>query len=679
MKSGFIKILLCFCFIYLICGCGKATIETGDYISDNSVLDVGCFDIKTIDTSIIPGDFMCEGRSINELGYSYILSYYDSDYLQSLYYFNFDNYGKVFASKELDLPISSNEKKLFFSDVCENLDIRPYDLSIENGSLLYSNFRFEQTGNFTGICQLQSKIDGRDVGDIYRVYIVSWDKNGKCIGIEDINYSDIVYYENNYILSTNSDIKYNNDTLGISVIDDNGNFTSEYFNYINSGVYATHFDIITIVDDNCFSGIYRDADGHSLLACFNRHQGRNFNKKPIVLACSCLDDSLKADIIRFNQTNKEYMITVQDYSLYVESGSEYEAWIELKKDILDGYSPDIILNTTGYDGYFVDRLSSEGKLCELSNVIFKDSSLKGLTFTDKASELFYEKGSIYNVIPYYEYDTIVGNYETMDLYSGWDLSGYTVFSMNVPDNYYLINENYQDKMVQRFLYYNGAAFVDYKADDSVFDSDDMVKFLEYVATLPSESDYYNDYRYDIENGEYKISEVKCVISGDMHLNAVRNCLGQYSDLGFPRSGGGSGVITTDRCFMISAGHAYTNESWTFIRQYLTKDYQTADFSGIPVTTTGFDAWMAYRDSSSTNPDVFTYYINGEEFVIPYPSDEEVQYITDHIKSCKMFAFSDYKVEQIVMDYAHQYFEGKINVDEAVKAIDSDVEAYLNGF
>ena len=678
MKFRYLKLLLFLFLFILLPGCGKVSLENGEYVTDVSYLDEGCFDIKTIDTSFIPGDYLCEARTINGSNYEYILSYFDnSDFSQSYYYLNFDNYGKVFCSGELDIPISVKEQKVIFSDVCADLDIKPYNLSIKNGSLYYSHFIFSETGDFSAICRLDSMIEGREEGVIYRQYLVNWNKEGKCIGIKNINESDIVYSDFTYIICPNNEENFETNSIGISIVDSDGRYVSNYFNYINSGVYARDFYILSIYDENCFSGIYRDADDHPLLACFNRHQGRNYNKKPILLACTKLDESLKADIIRFNQTNKEYMITVEDYSIRTESGTENEAWIELKKDIINGFSPDIILNTTCYDASFIDRLSSDGKLCELSNVIYKDSNLKGLSFTDNATELFYNKGSIFNVVPYYEYDTVVGNYEAMDLYSGWDLSGYTVFSMSVPDYYYLINENYQDRMVERFLYYNGSAYVNYESHTSEFDSDEMRRLLEYTATLPSESDYYNDYRNNVGAGDYRISEIQCINLSNMHLDATKNSNGRYSDLGFPRSGGGSGVVTTDRCFMISSGHAYTNECWEFVRQYLTKDYQTTDFSGIPVTTNGFDAWKTYKDSSSINPDDYTYTVNGEELFITYPSDNEAQYITDQIQNCRTFAFSDYTVEQIVMDYAHQYFEGKISLDDAVKAIDKDVEAYLS--
>ena len=678
MRLGYLRFIAALFLVFLITGCGKATLETGDYTTDSAVLGDGCFDIKSIDTSFIPGEFYCEARTINDSGYEYVLSSYDSqDHSTSYYFLNFDHYGKVFKSGELDIPISSEDKKVVFSDICNDLDIKPYSLSIENGYIYYSNFKFNDSGNFTGYCSLQSTLEGRDAGLIYKTYKISWDSEGKCTGIQDIGGSDIEYSEYVYIYNQNKNTEYQTVSSGIKIVDGSGNYVSEYFNSINSGVYIRNFDILSIRDENCFSGIYRDVDGHTLLACFNRHQGGNYNKNAILVACTSLDEQLKADIVRFNQTNKDYMISVKDFSDRVPSGTSSEAWIELKKEIANGFSPDIILNTSEYDKAYIDKLSSEGKLAELSDVIYKDSDLKGLAFSDIASGLFYEKGSIFSIVPYYEYDTVVGNAEAMELYSGWDLSGYTVYSMSVPDYYYLIDQNYQDRLLERFLFYNGTGYVNYGSHTSEFDSDEMKKLLEYAATLPSEADYYADYRSEAGKGDFKVSEVRCEILGNTHLDATVSSLGQYSDLGFPRATGGSGVITTSRCFMISSGHAYTNECWEFVKQYLTQEYQATDFPGIPVTEAGFSAWKVFTTPTAMNPDDYSYFVGDTEYVVNDPTADEVNYIVDHIGSCKMFAFSDYQIEQIVIDYAHQYFEGKLSLDDTVTSIDKDVEAYLS--
>ena len=47
-----------------------------------------------------------------------------------------------------------------------------------------------------------------------------------------------------------------------------------------------------------------------------------------------------------------------------------------------------------------------------------------------------------------------------------------------------------------------------------------------------------------------------------------------------------------------------------------------------------------------------------------------------INDCQTMEFSDYRIEQIVIENAHLYFDGRMTAEEAASAIDKDVEAYL---
>jgi hypothetical protein len=98
--------------------------------------------------------------------------------------------------------------------------------------------------------------------------------------------------------------------------------------------------------------------------------------------------------------------------------------------------------------------------------------------------------------------------------------------------------------------------------------------------------------------------------------------------------------------------------------------------GIPVTVSGFDAWSAvwYPDSREFTGD--SYIKNGFQCFVNPVTDVDADRIIKSINECRRMEFMDYRVEQIVLEYAHQYFDGKITAEEAAAAIDRDVEAYL---
>ena len=54
----------------------------------------------------------------------------------------------------------------------------------------------------------------------------------------------------------------------------------------------------------------------------------------------------------------------------------------------------------------------------------------------------------------------------------------------------------------------------------------------------------------------------------------------------------------------------------------------------------------------------------------------MDYLKNNLNNCRRTEFKDYTVEQIVLEYARQYFDGKITSQQAASSIDREVEAYL---
>ena len=159
-----------------------------------------------------------------------------------------------------------------------------------------------------------------------------------------------------------------------------------------------------------------------------------------------------------------------------------------------------------------------------------------------------------------------------------------------------------------------------------FDSDEFVKFLEYASKLP---DTYSEasalYYFGLEPCDVLLNDQLCNGLGNMYFEAVVKLRGGFVDLGFPVSTEpGSGVISADNSFLILADRKYTNECWSFVKNYLTPDYQNQINLGIPVTESGFQAWTGIRSNDFDYFSSNTYYKDGVEYIVELPSDEEVE-------------------------------------------------------
>jgi hypothetical protein len=683
MKKLFISMISIIVLLSLS-GCGKTYLESGNLKNDSSVLSIGVFTQKIVDLNLPSNDFSCCAAFSDINGFTYIISRNDAVTLSTDYYFiSFDQKGNIKNYELLDLPIKKSGNSIELSDKLlssfEELKNSYYDYGY--GS--YKNFNFDENGNFSATCEATIAIGVDDYGNnkyFFRTIQVDWDSNGKCISISELAYDENDYIQNikeNTVIGSDGN-KYQICDSGIALLDDNGNYYSSYFDFINSNIISSGFSDVSIYDNDHFSGIYTDSYGDLHLASFTRNNSPS-NKNALVLACTGLDNEIRSRIVAYNNLNSSYRIAVVDYLDRASSETSEEAWSMLREDLINGYNPDMVLNTSGYDDFVISLLSSDSRLCDLNNAILKDSDLKTVEFTATAKRMFYNNEHIYSIVPSFSYRTIVGNEQLFSEYSGWGTGSYLDFVEPISDKKVIFDMDIRTSYLDRLIEYNGNWYVNYDSCEASFNSEEFVDLLKYIITLPEN---YNDasrlMNLETNNGAFLLSDISCYNLGDMNLDSTILSKGNYTFVGYPCGpNDGSGVISVDKSFMIFSSSAGANECWDFIKYFITDNYQTNLKDGIPVTAAGFDIWHNNRQATPVYADQYKYYIDGEEHIVYSPTDEEVAYIEDSIDQCKRFEFSDYRIRQIVIDYVDQYFNGRISAEEAAQSIDKDVETYLS--
>lgn len=681
MNNKLLSCLILSALILSLVGCGKVKLESGDIVTDTAVLFDGAFVCNVIDTSYIPGNFNVYGLNTTENDYSYILGCYNvSTGSDDHYFVKFDKSGNVITSGALDVPIYTHDFTIFYSDGFEQ--VLPSESKVCNECYVsYSGFDFDEKGSFSGYCEVYGYIyheeDGSESSFIDD-YFINWDKDGKCLSVEScsgIDYSGYVYSGTEIDDSGNT---YKSVTSGISLFDKDKNFISTYFDFINSDLYSTGFSSFTIIDENSFSGIFNDQNGNTLLGCFTRNTNNSASKKALTIACSGISEDIKQDIFMFNCDSNDFRFAMVDYSSRNFDGNISEGWNDLKNDLLNGYNPDIILNFSGYDPAFVSVMIQDGRLCNLKDAIKKDKDLKGFEISEKAASLFYTDKDIYSIVPSYSYRTVIGSVDEYGADASWD--EYKFISMFEPavDERVIFYGETRDSFISRMLEFNGYIYIDEASKTADFDNEGFVNYLKLASHLPTDVNEASEKQYsDTNYGRTFLLDNLGFSIGDMHLQYTNYSKGGYVDLGIPAGvNNGSGVYRASMSFMISARNAYTQECWEFIKNYLNEDYQERLEFTIPVSAAAYDIWLNDTTPRSNNQLSFTYTKDGMEYYIWPAEESEADYLRSNLNNCRRTEFRDYAVEQIVLGYADQFFEGKITAEEAAAAIDRDVEAYL---
>ncbi len=681
MVKKFVNLLIYICVLCVFSGCGKsAALPIGNDTSDLSFLSEGRFREISIDTSFISGDFYENICYTSNDGYSYILSDLDFfSFVSKDYLITLDKAGNTTVNTLIDRPINTDGTSISISLLCDDASSLTGLSGDYEYSIYYGDYSFNDDLSFSGVCKVSAStyLSNGSFDSFSEYFNIDWDNTGKCISVSHIDEEDMYVFGQTKSLPDSilgNDYKMTNS--GIILIDEKGQYQSEYFNFINSGIFSFGFNNVHIIDSDSFSGIYRNSDNTTVLSCFVRDNSKT-DQKPIVIASSDLEFDFMRDVISYNLENGEFDITVIDYSDRSTENDPLEGWSLLKEDVVNGFRPDIILNTIGYDSYFESYLSSQSLSVDLKEMLAKDPELDGVKFTDKAGSLFYSGDTVYSIIPSYTYRTVTGDSSRLSSVK-WDINSFVEYADSTDEEAMFFLLDYKDTYLKRLIEYNGSSYVDKNSKSASFDTGEFASFLKIASKLPNDySEASNLYYWGLEPCDVLLCDQLCNGIGSMHYESTVSLRGGYTDLGFPVGTEiGSGVISAVESFIILSGRAYTNECWSFIRKYLTPEYQDVMTYGIPVTVSGFDAWSAvwYPDSREFTGD--SYIKNGFQCFVNPVTDVDADRIIKSINECRRMEFMDYRVEQIVLEYAHQYFDGKITAEEAAAAIDRDVEAYL---
>jgi ABC-type glycerol-3-phosphate transport system substrate-binding protein len=176
------------------------------------------------------------------------------------------------------------------------------------------------------------------------------------------------------------------------------------------------------------------------------------------------------------------------------------------------------------------------------------------------------------------------------------------------------------------------------------------------------------------------------ISGIRDLNYQFN--GQFGEevtfIGFPCEGRNGSVINANMNFVISKECKQIDGAWEFVRYFLTDEYQETIEWELPVNKEAFDKLAQkaterpyYMDGDQKVEYDEYIYINGEEFILPPMSQEQVDSIVAFIETVDKVSYYDEQVQAIIDEDAAPFFDGAKSAADAASVIQNRVQVYVN--
>jgi len=466
---------------------------------------------------------------------------------------------------------------------------------------------------------------------------------------------------------------------------------TQIMNYIDSdmGIYSV-FNVVPI-NDTSFLATYDDMEsGDILVGKFSKVNPEDVKEKVnLTLACAGLNWDVRTAIVKFNKSNEQYRIRIEDYSSLYGSETDYMAGINrLNADIVAGKVPDILLIDSGMP---VDSYIAKGLFEDLKPYLEADTEIDYNSFMPNIIEAYSVDGKLYQLIPSFMIRTLVAKASDVGEEKGWTIDEAKQVLEKKPEGTEFLTNTTRDNVLNNCIA-TGDEFIDWKTGKCNFDSKEFVSLLEFVKIFPEtydESVYNEDYWM---NYEYMWRE-GTVLCQEVYLYDFRNYnyveKGTFGEkitmIGYPMAEGDGACIVPDMQLAMSAKSKNKDGAYEFLRYFLTDEYQNEISFGLPLSMKRLDAMAeeatkirTYEDENGNqieSPEYF--YMNDIEIEIPPMTADEVKKLKENICSVTDVYSYNENLNNIIGEETAAYFAGQKSAQDVAAIIQSRVQIYVN--
>lgn len=414
----------------------------------------------------------------------------------------------------------------------------------------------------------------------------------------------------------------------------------------------------------------------------NEGQG---SKVALSLACTYADASLSKAVVRFNKANKKYKIILKEFP-YDDEGNN-----TLNMEIAAGNIPDM-LSISG--DMPVESYAAKGMFVDLDPFFSGDKELMEHDYLDNVLDASRIDGKMYFICPAFNVMGLIGKKKDFG-----DTVGVTTGQIEK-----MVKErglNYEtalgpvtrDGMLSWVLFCAMNEYVDWDRGTCSFGSESFINLLNFCKKFPKKINYE---KIDWTELEGAMREGKQLIRDgylfgfDGYMQERYGYVGdEISFLGYPGDGKNGPVIMNELAVAITRNSDHPEGCWEFLREFYLDQYQQSIDNAFPVS---IGALQILADRAM-NPKVITYtdengkevteaetasvFLNGREVKLPVPSQEDVDYVMDILRSLKMRTSVDSKITGIINEESSAFFAGQKSAEETADIIQSRVKVYIN--
>lgn len=584
------------------------------------------------------------------------------------------------------------------------------DMFLNKGKGIYINsygtfFKFDLDGNYVASSsntkdqELLDRSTLITLEDGRTVAVFNDEENKMNIALIDLDAGTIgeryqvpnVSYDFTFYAGTGYDL-YMADTYGLYAYNLGDADKVCLMNYIDSDFDFYNIYQVLGLSENEFFAMHDDWEtGDSVLAKFTKVPPEEVKDKQVInLAMGFTNWTVRRNVIKFNKESEDYRVSILDYYSMYSTGDDYMQGVSrLNTDIATGKVPDLILLD---DSMPVDSYISKGLFADVKPYIEKDPELDINNFMPNIIEAFSVDGKLYTIVPSYSIQTVLAKTSEVGEERGWTVQEALDLLASKPEGTALFEQNSRDMVLRNCLTMAGDQFIDWESGACSFDSDSFIKTLELISLFPEEvndTDYGDEY-WETRDSMWREGKIIASINSFGDFRAYnREEKGTFGEkitmIGFPCANEDGTVIWPDLQLAMSAKSRNKEGAWAFLRTFLMDEYQEENVNyGFPISIKRMDELGEeatqrpfYMENDKKVEYDDSYYINGQEIIIPPMTKEEVEAFKEQLYSLTQVYKLDEALLNIIEEEAAPYFSGQKKAKDVAAIIQSRAQLYVN--
>jgi hypothetical protein len=308
-------------------------------------------------------------------------------------------------------------------------------------------------------------------------------------------------------------------------------------------------------------------------------------------------------IAEFNRTHDGIRIMVEDYGQYATEDNPIAGEQKLALDMTTGiFKPDIVYGNFNSEPV---RVLREKKLCrDLTPFLEKDELINEDNLFGAIRHAFDDReGGMWGIARTFELDTLVSTKSLLGSYADrgyWNISELLDYAESLPEGVSLMGPFWRENAESVLLGSTGyGSFIDAANASCSFDSPEFLRWLRFLAAVPTLNEYKQSSPYARADknekylpyfeGEIALRQFRILSFTNLPEFEIQFNTKEYDVIGYPvseaRRGAGTRVIPLGT-FSITSFSADPDSAWKVLRFLFTGENLVMD--GLPALKTDFD-------------------------------------------------------------------------------------------